>query len=200
MANINLLPWRDELRAEKKKQFYTVLGLVAALGAVVVFGWLTTINGQIEAQKVRNNLLEREIAQLDKKVDEIKELKKEREQLIERMTVIQKLQGNRPQIVRVFDDFVRRIPDGVYFEEMERKESEVRLMGVAESNNRVSSLMRLLDNSDWLDKPNLISVKKVEGSRGSRGVNDEGDEVIPNQFEMTIQITAPDAAAEEEDS
>lgn len=200
MANINLLPWRDELRAEKKKQFYTVLGLVAALGAVVVFGWLTTINGQIEAQKVRNNLLEREIAQLDKKVDEIKELKKEREQLIERMTVIQKLQGNRPQIVRVFDDFVRRIPDGVYFEEMERKESEVRLMGVAESNNRVSSLMRLLDNSDWLDKPNLISVKKVESSRGSRGVNDEGDEVIPNQFEMTIQITAPDAAAEEEDS
>merc|ERR1711916_339977 len=81
MANINLLPWRDELRAEKKKQFYTVLGLVAALGAVVVFGWLTTINGQIEAQRVRNNLLEREIAQLDKKVDEIKELKKEREQL-----------------------------------------------------------------------------------------------------------------------
>ena len=198
MANINLLPWRDELRAEKQKQFYTVLVMVLILAAAAVFAWLTIINGQIDSQRQRNSMLQREISELDKKVNEIKDLKRQRADLIDRMTVIQNLQGNRPQIVRVFDDFVRKIPDGVYFKTMQRKGAQIRLEGVAESNNRVSSLMRQLDESDWLAKPNLLKVKKADKKKIKN--NTLEDQAVPNEFEMTIQITAPESQTDEEDS
>lgn len=186
MAQINLLPWRDELRAEKKKQFYSVLALVAILAGLVAFAWLSVVNSQIESQKVRNDMLNREIAQLDKKVREIRDLRKKREDLIDRMTVIQNLQGNRPQIVRVFDDLVRKVPDGVYFTELARKGKTVTFSGIAESNNRVSSLMRQLDESDWFEKPNLLSVTKTN----------PGNESSPNRFNMTVVISAPDIEEE----
>ncbi|GLS24499.1 PilN domain-containing protein [Marinibactrum halimedae] len=190
MANINLLPWRDELRAEKQKEFYTVLALVGAAAAVVVFMWLGAVNGQIDSQRGRNALLNKEIAQLDKQVEEIKDIKKRREELLERMRIIQGLQGDRPQIVRVFDDLVRAIPDGVYFDQLNRDGSKISISGVAESNNRVSSLMRRLDDSDWFEKPNLLSVTKERPG-------DDGDNV-PNKFNMTVQITAPKKDDEEE--
>jgi len=187
MAKINLLPWRDELRAEKKKQFYTVLAIVAILAGAASFGWLSVIDSRIEQQKVRNDMLNREIAQLKKQVDEIKDLKKQRTELIDRMKVIQSLQGNRPQIVRVFDELVRKVPDGVYFTELNRKGALITFTGIAESNNRVSSLMRQLDESPWFEQPNLLSVNKVR---------ETGDDSSPNRFNMTVKISTPKAEEE----
>lgn len=188
MAKINLLPWRDELRAEKKKQFYTALVMVAALAGASGFGWMSYVNSQIEGQTVRNQMLEREIAQLRKQVEEIKTLKKQRNDLVDQMQVIQDLQGNRPQIVRVFDDMVRKVPDGVYFTELTRRGPKMSFTGVAESNNRVSSLMRQLDESIWFESPNLLSVNKIRQA---------GDESSPNRFNMTVQISAPKNEQEE---
>lgn len=190
MANVNLLPWREEQRQEKKKEFLIVLGVVAAAMLLLVVMWGYWVNWQIDWQSDRNNLLKREIAVLDEKVKEIKELKLRRQQVLERMEVIKALQGNRPGVVKVFDEFVRSIPSGVFFVEVERTGDNVALVGFAESNNRISTLMRQLDASERFKEPNLTKVEADDtlGEQGSRfelqvGLNmtseasDNGEEV-----------------------
>lgn len=159
MARINLLPWRDEYRREKQQEFLTILGAVAAIVVVCVYLWISSINAAIDSQKQRNKMLTDEIAVLDKRVKEIREIKKRREELLSRMKVIQGLQGERPVIVRYFDELVRAVPEGVYITSLERKGQNIRLVGVTESNVRVSSFMRALDASEWFSTPNLKSVK-----------------------------------------
>ncbi|TNE81442.1 MAG: pilus assembly protein PilN [Gammaproteobacteria bacterium] len=177
MAKINLLPWREAYRAEKKKEFITLACVVLVAAVVVAFGWDRVVNGQIANQESRNQLLKSEIAKLDKQVAEIKELKKRREDLLARMQVIQELQGNRPEIVKLYDEFVRAVPDGVYFTKMMLVGSQVSLEGYAESNNRVSSLMRRLDASYKFSEPNLTKVQAdpMLGEDGSR-------------FEMRVKV------------
>lgn len=159
MAKINLLPWRDEYRREKQKEFLGVLGVVAAVTALGVYIWISTINGAIESQKQRNDLLTKEIRALDQQVKEIQELKKRRTELLARMKVIQGLQGERPLIVRYFDELVRAVPEGVYLRTLKRAGDRVDVTGVSESNVRVSAFMRNLDTSEWFANPNLKSVK-----------------------------------------
>lgn len=181
MAKINLLPWREAFRAEKKKEFITLIGVVLVVSVVVAFGWDRVVNAQIANQESRNQLLKSEIAKLDKQVAEIKELKKRRQDLLDRMQVIQELQGNRPEIVKLYDEVVRAVPDGVYFTNMTLKGKQVSLVGYAESNNRVSALMRRLDASYKFAEPNLTKVQADQtlGEDGSR-------------FEMRVKvITAP---------
>ena len=184
MANINLLPWRDEYRQEKKKEYLTILTGIAVLAILAAFLWIQSVNSNIDYQTQRNQMLKTEIAKLEKQVAEIRELQKRKEDLIERMRVIQDLQGNRPLIVRVFDGLVRAVPDGVYFTSVKREGKVLRLNGVAESNNRVSSLMRRLDESEWFENPNLLRVQKTDGA-------DDDAEFVPNEFEMTISISTP---------
>lgn len=148
MAQINLLPWRDERRQEQRKEFLTVLALVLALGVGLVLLADRVVNGQIEYQKSRNNYLTENIKVLDKMVAEIADLQRKRNQLIDRMRVIQELQGNRPIIVRVLDQIVRTVPDGVFYTSLGSRANTISISGIAESNNRVSSLMRRLDASD----------------------------------------------------
>jgi type IV pilus assembly protein PilN len=159
MANINLLPWRDEYRREKQQEFLTVVGGVVFFAVVCGYLWVSSINTNIDNQNARNKYLNQEIAVLDKKVKEIKELRERREELIERMKVIQGLQGERPVIVRYFDELVRSIPEGVYLKKLARDGDVISLAGVAESNVRVSALMRNIDRSEWFSSPNLSSVK-----------------------------------------
>ena len=159
MANINLLPWREARRQERKKRFLIGLGATLAVAAVSVLLWDLAVNSQIDSQQSRNQYLRTQIALLDQEVAEIRDLQRKRNQLIERMRVIQALQGNRPVIVRLLDQLVRTVPDGVFYTSLQTKENVVSLEGVAESNNRVSSLMRRLDASDWLENPNLDSVQ-----------------------------------------
>lgn len=188
MAQINLLPWREERRQELKKEFIATALLVVALGAGLLLLGDRIVNGQIENQQSRNEYLEENISELDKAVAEIRELEKRRNQLIERMRVIQELQGTRPIIVRVLDQLVRTVPDGVFYTRISTTGKKISIDGVAESNNRVSSLMRRLDASDWLSNPNLDGV---------RAAPQYGEQA--NTFKLTVQIEAPETQVQSEE-
>lgn len=186
MAKINLLPWREQRREQLRKEFLAVLGAVAGAGAVVVVLASMVINSQIDNQNARNDYLRLEIAKLDRQVAEIRELQARRNQLIDRMKVIQDLQGTRPVIVRIFDEIVRTLPDGVFYKRIQMTANSVAITGTAESNNRVSSLMRKLEASDWFAGPMLKGVKANPSF---------GDQA--NDFEMSVNITMPGKSGEE---
>ena len=158
MANINLLPWREEYRQEKKKEFITHFVGVLILAALVAYLWVGSVNSQIENQRERNNILQSEIDKLAKQVKEIEELKKTRQELLDRMRVIQDLEGKRSIIVHYFDEFARAVPDGVYVRSLKRVNNILTIEGVSESNNRISTFMRNLNGSAWFADPNLKSV------------------------------------------
>ena len=187
MARINLLPWREQLREERKKEFLTILALVVVFAGALVFLGDRHLNGKIEHQKARNAFLQKEITLLESRIKEIEELQDRRTQLLDRMKIIQDLQGNRPIIVRVFDELTRTLPDGVYFTSVAMKGASVSIQGGAESNSRVSKLMRQMDASDWLVSPNLTAVRAV-----TSGALDQA-----NVFELTVKQTEPRASAAE---
>ena len=180
MAKINLLPWRQVYREEKKREFLGIIAVVFAVAALGAYTWISSVEASIENQNSRNNLLEQEITKMEAQVKEISELKKVRDDLLARIKVIQDLEGTRPVIVRYFDDFVRAVPDGVYITLMDRKGTSITIEGVAESYNRVASFMRNLDASDWFASPNLTSVTAAP---------DEGEQA--SKFKMTVQTSAP---------
>lgn len=192
MARINLLPWREQLREERKQRFIVSLVGVLVLGAGIIFLGGQYLEGAIEQQNARNDFIKKEIAVLDARIKEINELKARRQQLIERMKVIQDLQGNRPIIGHVFDQLVRTLQDGVYFTELKMSGKTIAISGAAESNSRVSNLMRNMAASEWLTAPNLAEVKAV-----TAGAIDQA-----NVFKLTVQQTRPgdDANAEPQGS
>ncbi len=155
MAKINLLPWREEYRLEKKKEFYTQLFGLGVLVGLSLLLWYSSVENAIERQNQRNKLIEDEIVLLDGQVKEIQELKKKRAELISRMKVIQDLQGTRPTIVRYFDELVRSVPDGIFINSLVRTGDFISIEGITESTNRVSTFMRQLDESPWFAEPNL---------------------------------------------
>ena len=185
MAKINLLPWREQRREQQRKEFLAVLGGVAAAGVLVALIGHLLVSGQIDHQNERNQYLKTHISALDKQVAEIKELQARRNQLIDRMKVIQDLQGTRPLIVRIFDEIVRTLPDGVYFRGLERTAQQITIRGTAESNNRVSSLMRRLDASEWFSEPTLKGVKANPGF---------GEQA--NDFDLTVKVSMPGVTGE----
>lgn len=177
MAKINLLPWRQEFRAQKQKELQQLIFLVVIVTGFLVFLWMKMVDSGIENQRARNRLLQTEIAGLDKKVQEIKGLEKRRRELVERMRVIHQLQGNRPLAVRYFDEMVRAAPEGLWLLQLKHNDSSIRLSGIAESNNRVSSFMRNLDQSEWFQAPNLTGVTARP---------EFGDQA--SAFEMTVGV------------
>ncbi len=187
MAKINLLPWRQEYRAQKQKEFQQVAVLVVMAAGLSVFLWMKTVDGQIANQNERNQLLQTEITALNKQVQEIQDLKKRRQQLIDRMRVIQELQGNRPLAVRYFDEMVRAAPEGLWLTNLKRSGKTMEIAGVAESNNRVSSFMRNLDQSDWYESPNLtgVTAKPEFGEQASA-------------FQMTVNVSGRKKEDEEQ--
>ncbi|MBG0840066.1 PilN domain-containing protein [Ectopseudomonas toyotomiensis] len=187
MARINLLPWREQLREERKQRFLVSLVGALVVAAGVVFLGDQLLNGAIDQQNARNEFIRKEIAVLDARIKEISELKTRRQQLLERMKIIQDLQGNRPIIGRVFDQLVRTLPDGVYFSNVKMVGAKIDILGAAESNNRVSNLMRNLDASEWLSAPNLTQVKAT-----TAGALDQA-----NVFQLSVQQTQPAAEAVE---
>ena len=185
MANINLLPWREARRQERKTQFLVGLGATVVGAALAVLLWDVMVNAQIGYQQSRNQHLRTHIALLDQEVAEIRDLQRKRNQLVERMRVIQALQGNRPVIVRLLDQLVRTVPDGVFYTSLETEANVVSIEGVAESNNRVSSLMRRLDASDWLANPNLDAVQAAP---------EYGEQATT--FKLTVNLELSDADQE----
>lgn len=158
MARINLLPWREEFRQEKKKEFWVQFGAICVVGLIAAYGWVSVVDSAIENQGQRNRILEQEISVLNQRVREINELKRKREELVARVRVIQDLQGTRPTIVRYFDEIVRAVPDGLFFLSLTRQGDVISVRGVTESSNRVSTFMRNLDDSEWFTNPNLRSI------------------------------------------
>lgn len=167
MAHINLLPWREEQRQEQTRQFATMTGLSLLLTGALVFLVHVTIDNQIEHQKSRNQILQDEIAILDKSLEEIAELEKTKAELLARMDVIQSLQQRRPQIVHLFDDFVRTVPEGIYLTTITQEAERLTIKGVAESNGRVSAYMRNIDSSSWMSTPKLKVIETKKGNQRS---------------------------------
>lgn len=183
MAKINLLPWRQAYREEKKREFVSIVMGVVLVSGLAAYIWISSVESAIENQNSRNATLNSEIAKLELQVKEIAEIKKVRADLLARIKVIQDLEGTRPVIVRYFDDFVRTIPDGVFISSMDKKGNTITLVGVAESYNRVAAFMRNLDESEWFADPKLSSVTAAPA---------EGDQA--NSFRMTVAATQPELA------
>ncbi|MGB0466297.1 MAG: PilN domain-containing protein [Pontibacterium sp.] len=182
MALINLRPWREERNAAQQKQFITNLAGVAVFAALIVFGVGYYFDLQVERQQKRNQYLKTETAKLDALREEIKELRTLRERLLERLQAIHELQGNRPVIVRNFDELVRVLPDGVHYTSLTRAGEAISITGLAQDNLEVSNLMRNLEQSLWFGEPNLSQVDSKEGRKN---------------FRLSVQLEKPKVEAEE---
>ena len=164
MAHINLLPWREELRKEQKKQFAILSLLTVVLAALVLLYAHLYIGGLLDDQNARNDYLKTGTATLDQRIKEIKDLEKPRAKLQARINIIQQLQRSRPGVVHLFDELARTLPNGVYLSGIAQKELAVTVTGVAQSNARVSAFMRSVEDSKWIGAPklNVISSKTQE--------------------------------------
>ena len=187
MSRINLLPWREERRKELQQEFMVMLGIVAFLAAIV---WGVVHYYYIQLIEVANSriaFIEKNISVVDKKIEEIKELEKEKERLLSRMRAIEQLQGNRPLIVRLFDEMVVNLPEGLSITSVSQKDNGITIEGYAQSNARVSSFMRKLEASEWLEKPDLKVIKE----------SDVGGEKPVNSFTLTFAQVIPKAEEDE---
>jgi type IV pilus assembly protein PilN len=162
MPRINLLPWREEERKERKVAFTVALGVSALAAGVVTFAIYLMFGSMIDAQERRNEQLRVEIKRLDKQIEEINNLESSKQRFIARMEIIEKLQRSRPEIVHVFDEIVRTLPDGVYLTGVKQTDKKFKFDGVAQSSTRVSSFMRNLDGSEWLRNPELEVVQTTK--------------------------------------
>lgn len=165
--HINLLPWRERLREERRREFLTIM-----MGFVIIAGGLVFLldryfNGEITMQQARNVFVRAEITLLDAQVAEINQLRQQKEDIRARMNVITDLQGTRPVIVRIFDEMVRTLPDGIFYEQVQRIEDVIAVEGIAESSARITELMRNLDDSEWFKATDLSEFSVVESAETS---------------------------------
>ena len=188
MANINLLPWRDKRRELKKKEFVQVCFLVVVAVAGLTFAVSQGYSAAQSNQAQRNALLDNEIRQLRLQVAEISSLREQKQEMIDRMTVIQSLQGDRPMIVHLFDQLARTLPQGVFYNTVKREGGRVQIVGIAESSARISALIRRLEASEWFADPRPTEIKAAP---------QYGE--LASQFSLVVQITKPEQD-EEEDS
>jgi type IV pilus assembly protein PilN len=181
MIPINLLPHRAARRKAQQQQFLILAGMTVGLGAAIVLAVHAFFAGRIENQIERNKYLETEIAALDKQIDEIKKLKEQTQALLARKRVVESLQTNRTETVRLLDQLVRQLPDGVYLKSVKQTGQKVNVVGYASSNARVSTLMRNFEASPWLESPTLVEIKasKVDKTQ------------ILNEFNLNVLISRP---------
>ncbi len=187
MTRINLLPWREELRQERQKQYMTLLALCMALAVAIVGLIHFQMANKIDYQKGRNQFLNNEIAKLDKEIEEIRELQKVRKSLVERMEIIKALQESRPSVVHLFTELVTTVPNGVYLKTLEQNYDTLVIVGEAESNARLSCYMRNLNDSEWLKDPNL-DVIQIEDKKVTR----------ISSFILSVKQTSPKGEDEQD--
>src|SRR6202162_2810564 len=167
MPRINLLPWREQQRRERKLAFFVALGVAAGAAAVVAFAAYLLLGSMIDAQDRRNDRLRAEIKVLDKQIEEINDLDAQKQRFIARMQIIEKLQRSRPEVVHLFDELVKEMPDGTYLTSVKQTGNNLKLDGVAQSSTRVSALMRSISASQWLKNPELEVVQTKNDVAGS---------------------------------
>jgi type IV pilus assembly protein PilN len=166
MPRINLLPWRDEERKERKLKFLVALGGAAVAAFLTAFVGFLLMDSMVSAQQARNARLSDEIVELDKQIEKINSLEADKARFIARMEVIEKLQRSRPEIVHVFDQITKQLPDGVYLTGIAQTGSRLKFSGVAQSSTRVSAFMRNIDASGYLKDPELEVVETKKNDQG----------------------------------
>lgn len=176
MTRINLLPWRELRRKEQQRQFISIAaGAVILMGMVLVYVHLH-MGALIEDQNQRNKFLQDEIAKVEQKITEIRTLEAKKQQLLARMDVIQQLQTRRPEIVHIFDEVVRAVPAGMYLTGISQTGSSIIIEGAAQSNARISALMRNLDGSNWFNDPKLDVIE----------ADARGEQARVSRFKLTV--------------
>ena len=172
MPAINLLPWREAQRKKRQRDFGVALGGAVVAGIAIIMITLFAFSQMISTQQSRNDRLTDEIAILDKDIKEIDALERQKERLLARMEIIEQLQKSRPEIVHLFDELSRQLPEGVYLTGVKQTGSRVEIRGVAQSSTRVSALMRQIDASEWLGDPEVerVETKQSGSSRQSEFV------------------------------
>lgn len=180
MIRLNLLPHREQKRQARKRQFISLSISIAILGLAIVALVHVILSAQIENQQSRNALLKSEIAKLDAQIKEIDKLREQTQALLARKQVVETLQTNRTDAVHLLDQIVRQLPDGIYLRSVKQVDTRVTLVGYAQSNARVSTLMRNIESSPWLQKPELVEIRSVAlpGANGQR----------VNEFTLNMQI------------
>ncbi len=178
MIRINLLPHREEKRKARRQQFYGLFGLVAVLAALLVLLANTIIAGYISAQEAKNDYLKKEIVVLDKQIEQIKRLQEQTQALLARKQVIESLQRDRAEAVLLLSELAKQVPEGVYLRSLKQDGNKITLSGYAQSNARVSTLMRNIDASPWLERPELLEIKAATV-----------DKRRLNEFNMTAFLT-----------
>lgn len=189
MAQINLLPWREQLREERKREFIVLLAGMLIIAIGVIFLVDRYYRGEIRFQQSRNDFIAREMLVLDARIFEISQLREQKEQINARMAVIQDLQGTRSIIVRIFDELVKSLPPGVHYNILRRRDDKLEIHGIAESNNRVSELMRRLDDSSWFTNPNLQQISAAAADEAS-------EQAEANAFSLTLTLQTPSLVQE----
>lgn len=180
MTRINLLPWRQERRAQRQKEYLAILGSSALAAVLAVFGVYSYFNTLIDNQNDRNTYLQEEIKALDVKIAEIAELEKKRQHLLNRKQVIEQLQANRSQMVHLFDQLVKTIPEGVRLNSIKQTGELLTLEGAAQSNARVATYLRALEGSGWMTAPEPMVIE----AKGD-------DRLMPYQFRLQVTLTKP---------
>lgn len=165
MAHINLLPWREELRKQKQREFGIMAGSAVVVAGLIVLLSHLHVDGMINNQNERNAFLQNEITVLNKRIGRIQELEAMKQDLLARMNVIQELQSSRPESVHLLDELVRTLPDGVYLNRFVQRDRGLTMDGAAQSNARVSDYMRNIDSSEWFTAPSLSLIKTTEVDR-----------------------------------
>ena len=168
MPRINLLPWREEDRQRRQREFLVAMAGSFVAGLLVVVMSIFAYSQMVDNQKQRNNRLETEISVLEKSITEIDGLERQKERLLARMEIIEELQRSRPEIVHLFDEITRRLPEGVHLNGMKQSGVAVEVRGIAQSSTRVSALMRQIDSSVWLSDPSVVKVETTESGPGRR--------------------------------
>ncbi len=162
MIRINLLPHREEARRNRRQQFYVLSGLVLVAGLVIALAVHTLLAARVDAQQSNNDFLKSEIARLDKDIAEIKRLREQTQSLLSRKQVIELLQSHRAETVYLFNELARQVPEGIFLTSLKQTGLKINLAGYAQSNARVSTLMRNLESSPVLEKPVLIQITATE--------------------------------------
>jgi type IV pilus assembly protein PilN len=185
MPRINLLPWRDQQRRERKLAFFIALGGAVVLAGIALFIAYLLVGSLIDAQEHRNERLRAQIKVLDKQIEEINDLEAQKQKFISRMQIIEKLQRSRPEVVHLFDELVKQMPDGTYLTTVKQTGPKLKLEGVAQSSTRVSALMRNISASQWLRNPELEVVQTKSDTAGSSFVLDAEQIGLPDSDDTT---------------
>ncbi len=180
MVKINLLPWREERRQQLTKEYFILLAIGGLIAALIVGSVWYVYDHNIKFQNQRNNRLTQQILQLDQEISEIDDLEKVRDNLLARKNVIEELQANRTQMVHLFDELVKTIPNGVFLENIKQNGNTILLEGYAQSHSRVSSYMRRIENSKWFKPPEVEFIRA-----------DETYETHEQKFKLSAKLVNP---------